>query len=49
MSSQNKNLHSEGTFCDLIFNDSTEIAKLKKSLEKKRTIVLRTKQINSIS
>ena len=34
-----------GTFCDLVLIDSTEIAKLKKSLEKIRRIVLRTKHI----
>ena len=45
ISSQNKNLHSMGTFCDLVLIDSTEIAKLKKSLEKIRRIVLRTKHI----
>ena len=49
ISSQNKNLNSKGTFCDLVLIDSTEIAKLKKSLEKIRRIVLRTKHMKTLS
>ena len=42
--SQIINLHFKGTFCYLIF-DGTEIAKLKKSLGKRKTRVLITKHV----